>query len=71
MKFNLRTDLVTPEHVKATLFANGANCGELCLSRDEHMVLVRIMNLGAVISPDPVEVTAKVVEEVRRDRDHT
>jgi len=35
MKLHLRADSVDTFHVRFTVFMNGANCGQLCMTDDE------------------------------------
>lgn len=35
MKFHLRADEANGTHTKITVFANGANCGQLCMNEEE------------------------------------
>lgn len=46
-QFHLRFDSQSGSHVRATLFANGANCGQLCLRYGEWQILSATLLLGA------------------------
>ena len=35
MKFHLRADEANGTHTKITVFANGGNCGQLCMTEEE------------------------------------
>ena len=35
MKFHLRADEATGTHTRFTVFAKGANCGQLCMTEEE------------------------------------
>jgi len=45
MKLHLRADEANGTHTRFTVFMNGANCGQLCMSEDEaiffHEVIMR------------------------------
>lgn len=53
VKLHLRFDDVNSVHTRATLFVNGANCGQLCLRNAEAIWLHHILNKGcSSLSPD-------------------
>lgn len=46
MAFGLRIDDQNSQHVRFTLFANGANCGQLCMSIREYWRFCAILIMG-------------------------
>lgn len=46
-KLIVRIDTISSQHVRFTIFMNGANCGELCLLKSEAFVFINALNLGA------------------------
>lgn len=62
MDFHLRVDDANPAHVRCTLFANGANCGQLTMRPNEYSAFGRALLVGARRLMDPVtNVTVDVV----------
>ena len=47
MKIHLRLDSVSPEHIRQTMFCDGANCGEICLRHGEYQLFGCALSMGA------------------------
>jgi len=47
MNFTLRTDSENDHHIHLTVFANGANCGNLCMLVDEWKKFSATLLIGA------------------------
>jgi hypothetical protein len=67
MRFNVRFDSWEGRHVRCTLFANGANCGQLCFEAGEYTVFVAAFFIGAAtVRPVlPIEVESTEEEKFR------
>ncbi len=46
MKIHLRIDESNPSHTRFTIFANGANCGQLCMRNEEFHNFHQILSLS-------------------------
>lgn len=47
MRLHLRLDSVTPEHIRQTVFFEGANCGTLCMRHGEYQLFGVALKMGA------------------------
>jgi hypothetical protein len=47
MMFHFRLDQKTPAHIRFTVFANGANCGQLCMTGDEAHAFLEMIESAA------------------------
>ena len=56
MKLHIRIDDENQRHRHFTVFANGANCGRLCMERAEADAFFQILNAGRR-SGDTVQIT--------------
>jgi len=57
MKITLRADEANGTHTRFTVFANGANCGQLCMREDEATAFYMIISNG--VSPTMDEFLGK------------
>lgn len=48
MKITLRADEANGTHTRFTVFVNGANTGQLCMSEDEACSFYQIVSCGCV-----------------------
>ena len=46
MNINLRADEANGTHTRFTVFANGANCGQLCMREEEAVAFYMILSHG-------------------------
>jgi hypothetical protein len=63
MKIHLRIDSSDPSHTRFTVFANGANCGDLCMTTNEFANFHQIVNLGCCKEVDEFNSTGKMWTE--------
>jgi len=49
MRFRLRIDAVDGDYTKATLFANGGNCGRVTLENAEFEAFVQVLESGVSV----------------------
>ena len=61
---HLRADTITETHLRFTIFINGANCGELCMRRDEAIFFHNLVMLsGYRLSRDTIRTSGQWVLE--------
>lgn len=56
MRFHLRLDSLAGDHVRVTVFANGGNCGKLCMRREEWDRFQTALAIGVGFIGDPVSI---------------
>ena len=69
MDFHLQVNKSNPEHVHCTLFANGANCGQLTLTPEEYSAFGRVLLLGGGQLVEPfvgIQVDTMIMPKERR-----
>jgi hypothetical protein len=64
MRFHLRVDDSDPAHITFTVFANGANCGQLVMSPAEYSAFGRGLLIGClkIQSKTSIQVDTYVVD---------
>ena len=56
MNFTIRFDSWKGQHVLFTVFGNGANCGQLCMTVDEYRAFVAMLLIGQATCPGAVKI---------------
>lgn len=69
MKLHLRADIVNDTHTRFTVFMNGANCGQLCMRREEAFFFHDIISLsGYRIAGDEIHSSGHWITEEERTK---
>jgi len=53
-KIHLRSDLVTGRHTTFTVFCNGANCGQLCMTEEEAQFFHQVVMMSTYSKPGEI-----------------
>lgn len=59
MKFTFRIDETGGPHTRFTIFANGANCGQLCMDNIEALDFLRVLSKGCRAEKVPLVVDVR------------
>jgi hypothetical protein len=62
-KIHLRADYADGTHTKFTVFCNGANCGQLCMTQEEAIYFHHIVMLSKYLRHAEVKSSGKWTKE--------
>ena len=66
MRINLRVDTDGASHTHFTMFVNGGNAGNLCLTREEFEQFCATLYTGLSMPEDKFELTGEEVEPLTK-----